>query len=100
MTGAKIEVLHIVGGGSRNKVLNAFTANACGRPVVTGPVEATVFGNLLVQVRSHGEIRSLSEIRAVVRASSEVEQYDPADAEVWREARGRFAELRKRLQPA
>jgi rhamnulokinase len=100
LTGGKIEVLHIVGGGSRNKVLNAFTANACGRPVVTGPVEATVFGNLLVQVRSHGEIRSLSEIRAVVRTSSEVVQYDPVEAAAWRDVRGRFAELRKRTQAA
>ena len=60
LTGTKIEVLHVVGGGSRNKLLNPFTANAGDRPVIAGPVEATVIGNLLVQARSHGEIRSLA----------------------------------------
>jgi rhamnulokinase len=96
LTGTKIEVVHIVGGGSRNKVLNPFAASACGRPVVAGPVEATVFGNLLVQARSHGEIHSLSDIRAAVRESSEVAQFDPENSAAWRDARGRFAELCKR----
>lgn len=95
LTGTKVEVVHVVGGGSRNKVLSQFTANACGRPVVTGPVEATVLGNLLVQARSHGEIHSLSEIRSAVRESSEVTQYEPSDAAAWQDARGRFSELSK-----
>jgi rhamnulokinase len=96
LTGKKIEVLHIVGGGSRNQVLNAFTANASGRPVLAGPVEATVLGNVLVQARSQGELRSLADIRSVVRTSSEVTQFDPADASVWQEARGRFSGLGRR----
>jgi rhamnulokinase len=96
LTGTKIEVVHVVGGGARNKVLNPFTASACGRPVVTGPVEATVLGNLLVQARSHGEIHSLSDIRSAVRESSEVVQYDPDNGAAWQDARGRFAELRKK----
>jgi rhamnulokinase len=95
LVGTKIEVVHVVGGGSRNKVLNAFTASACGRPVVAGPVEATVLGNLLVQARSHGEIQSLADIRSAVRESSEVVQYDPENAGAWNEARGRFAALRQ-----
>jgi rhamnulokinase len=90
LTGTKIEVVHIVGGGSRNKVLNGFAANACGRPVVSGPVEATVFGNLLVQARSHGEIHSLADIRAAVRESSEVVQFDPENSAAWTDARGKF----------
>ena len=98
LTGTKIEVVHVVGGGSRNKVLNPFAASACGRPVITGPVEATVFGNLLVQARSHGEISTLSDIRAAVRESSEVTQYDPENTSAWQDARGRFAELRKRKE--
>src|SRR5207245_1697918 len=53
LTGTKIETLHIVGGGSQNQLLNQFTANAAARPVLAGPVEATVLGNLLVQARSH-----------------------------------------------
>jgi len=95
LTGMKIEVVHIVGGGSRNKSLNSFTANACGRPVVSGPVEATVLGNLLVQARSHGEIQSLADIRSAVRESSEVVQFEPADTAAWTDARGRFGELSK-----
>lgn len=96
LTATKIEVVHVVGGGSRNKLLNPFTANACGRPVMTGPVEATVFGNLLVQARSHGELRTLSDIRAVTRASSEMVHYDPTDASACGDARGRFAEVCRR----
>ncbi len=95
LTAMKVEVLHIVGGGSQNKVLNAFTAGACGRPVTAGPIEATVFGNVLVQARTNGEIRSLADIRSVVRGSSEMIQYEPADVPAWRDASGRFAELRK-----
>jgi rhamnulokinase len=93
LTGVKIEMLHIVGGGSQNKLLNSFTANASGRPVLAGPIEATVFGNVLVQARTHGEIRSLADIRAVVRASSEMTQFEPADAAAWDQARERFAAL-------
>ena len=96
LTGTKIEAVHVVGGGSRNKVLNQFTANACGRPVIAGPVEATGFGNLLVQARSHGEIKTLADIRAAVRASSEVTQNDPENAAAWQDARGRFAKLQAR----
>lgn len=96
LTGTKIEAVHVVGGGSRNKLLNSFTASACGRPVIAGPVEATVFGNLLVQARSHGEIKTLADIRAAVRASSEVTQCDPDNAAAWQDARGRFAKLQGR----
>jgi rhamnulokinase len=95
LTGTKIEVVHIVGGGSRNQVLNQFAANACGRPVVSGPIEATVFGNLLVQARSHGELHSLADIRAAVRESSEVVHFDPDNSAAWQDARGRFGELCK-----
>ena len=57
--GEHIEVIHIVGGGSQSKMLNQFAADACQRPVVAGPVEATALGNLLVQVRASGEIKFL-----------------------------------------
>jgi rhamnulokinase len=95
LSGTKIEVVHVVGGGSQNKLLNAFTASACGRPVTAGPIEATVLGNVLVQTRTHGEIRSLTDIRAVVRGSTEMTQFDPADVSAWKDVRGRFAELCK-----
>jgi rhamnulokinase len=96
LTGTKIEVVHVVGGGSRNTVLNSFTANACGRPVAAGPVEATAYGNLLVQARSHGEIRSLADIRSAVRESSEVARFEPENVAAWQDARGGFAEICKR----
>jgi rhamnulokinase len=89
-------VVHVVGGGSQNKLLNTFTANACGRPIIAGPIEATVLGNVLVQARSHGEIRSLTDIRNVVRGSTEMTQFDPADVSAWGDVRGRFAEICKK----
>jgi rhamnulokinase len=92
LTGEKIEVIHIVGGGSQSRLLNQFTADACQRPVLAGPVEATAMGNLLTQIRADGELGSLAEMRAVVRASSSVERYEPS---AWNEAADRFAELRK-----
>ncbi len=97
LTGVKTDVIHIVGGGSRNHLLNQFTASACNRLVVAGPVEATVLGNLLVQARSQGELQSLAEIRSVVTASSELVRFEPADVAAWRDARGRFAALGRRL---
>lgn len=84
LTGETIEVIHIVGGGSQNKLLSQFAADACERPVVTGPVEATAFGNLLTQVRADGELGSLVEMREVVRVSCEVQHYAPADGNRFR----------------
>ena len=87
-------MIHIVGGGSQNKLLNQFTADACQRPVVAGPVEATALGNLLTQVRTSGEMGSLAEMREVVRRSSEVEHYEPAAAPAWDAAAARLAKLK------
>jgi rhamnulokinase len=96
LTGEHIEVIHIVGGGSQSKILNQFTADACQRPVITGPVEATAMGNLLVQVRASGEIGSLAEIRQVIRKSSDVARFEPGDSAAWDEAFGRFEALQRR----
>lgn len=96
LTGVPIEVIHIVGGGTKNELLNQFTANACGRPVVTGPVEATALGNVLVQARTSGEIGSLAEIRDVVRRSCEMKHYEPIESAAWQAANARFAELCQR----
>lgn len=93
ITGQWMEAIHIVGGGSRNALLNQFTANACMRKVVAGPAEATVLGNLLVQARAAGELSSLDDLRRVTWASSEVQEYQPQDAPAWKEARHRFANL-------
>jgi rhamnulokinase len=91
LTGEPIEVIHIVGGGSKGELMNQFAAAACQRPVVTGPVEATAMGNLLTQVKADGELSSLAEMRAVVRVSSEGQRFEPA---AWNEAADRFAELK------
>lgn len=94
LTGNRIEVIHIVGGGSKSKVLNQFAADACQRPVMAGPVEATALGNLLVQVRSSGELSSLDEMRSVVRSSSDVEVFEPGQAAPWEAAAAHFDRLR------
>jgi rhamnulokinase len=94
LTGQSIGAIHIVGGGSRNKVLSQLAAQACRRPVITGPVEATALGNLLTQVKADGELGSLAEMRAVVEKSAEVETLSPASKLPWDEAAERFARLR------
>ena len=93
LTGNRIEVIHIVGGGSQSKILNQFTADACQRPIMAGPVEATALGNLLVQVRSSGELSTLAEMRSVIRESSEVEVFEPAKPAPWDAAAAKFADL-------
>jgi rhamnulokinase len=96
LSGEQVEVIHIVGGGTQNTVLNQFTANATGRPVVTGPVEATALGNVLIQARTSGEVGTLAEIRSVVRASSQMQRYEPQNQAAWDAAYGRFVELLQR----
>ena len=96
LSGEKTDVIHIVGGGTQNELLNQFTANACGRPVVTGPVEATALGNVLVQARASGDVATLSEIRSIVRASSEMKRYEPQQRGAWDQAYGRFCNLLQR----
>jgi rhamnulokinase len=93
LTGRSIETIHIVGGGSRNRLLCQMTADACNRTVIAGPVEATAIGNLMMQLVAAGAVASISQAREVVRASFEVEQYIPADPDAWHEAAGRFAGL-------
>ena len=92
LTGETIEVIHIVGGGSQNKVMSQFAADVCQRPVITGPVEATALGNVLTQVRASGELSSLAEMREVVRTSGGVQRYEPKPSTAWREAAGRLAQ--------
>ena len=92
------DTLHVVGGGGQNVLLNRFTANAVGRPVVVGPVEATAAGNILMQMVASGEIASLAEGREIIRRSFELTTYLPEDAAEWDEAYERFqglSQLRK-----
>ena len=79
MTGRSLDVIHIIGGGARNSLLNQFTANATGRKVIAGPIEATAMGNILVQAISSGHIATLEEGRDILRRSVETHEYNPID---------------------
>ncbi|WP_249184631.1 rhamnulokinase [Paenarthrobacter sp. GOM3] len=79
LTGRSTTVVHIVGGGSQNRLLCQLTANATGKPVIAGPVEATALGNVLVQARAGGVVRGgLAELRSLVASGVELEKYLPA----------------------
>jgi rhamnulokinase len=93
LTGRRIAVLHIVGGGTQNRLLSQFAANALGRPVVAGPIEATAAGNILMQMLAMGDIASLAEGRAVIRRSFGTEPFEPRDVAQWDEAYGRIRRL-------
>ena len=93
LTGGRIETIHIVGGGSKNELLSQLAADACGRRVVAGPVEATAIGNCLVQAIAAGEIGSIDQARRVVRGSFEMTQYEPQRKLDWDAAAERFERL-------
>ena len=89
-----VDVLHIVGGGSKNEMLNQLAASALSRDVVAGPTEGTVIGNLLMQAMTLGAITSLSELRAVAAASFPTKVYHPGgDREAWDAAYRRLTAL-------
>jgi rhamnulokinase len=96
VSGVAPQTLHVVGGGARNVLLCSWTASAAGLPVLAGPEEATLVGNLLVQAMALGEIGSLREAREVSRASFEPVAYEPEPSAEWQESRERFAELSNR----
>lgn len=91
LTGRKADVIHIVGGGCQNRLLCQFTADACGRPVLAGPVEATAIGNVMVQAMALKWVGSPADIREVVRRSFAVTRYEPRHGSQWEEAATRFA---------
>lgn len=86
LSGKRLNPIHIIGGGTKNRLLNKFTANATQRNVVTGPVEATAIGNMLMQAIGLGDLSSISEAREAVRASFEVEEYFPESNDGWEDA--------------
>jgi rhamnulokinase len=94
LTGQRLEVIHIVGGGSQNALLNQLTADACNRPVVAGPVEATAAGNVLIQALGLGVLHSLAEAREVVRQSFEVRTFTPRHPDAWQKPYERFVSFR------
>jgi len=92
VTGISFDEIRVVGGGARNRLLNQFTADATGRPVVAGPVEATALGNIAMQMIATGEVSSLDEARAVIERSFPVERYEPVNVELWNRQYPRFRE--------
>ena len=96
LTGKHYPTIHMIGGGTKNKLLNQFTANATGRNIVAGPVEATAIGNILVQAVAMGEVSSLAEGQMIVKNSFDVESYQPKEKSAWDEAYSRYLNLKKR----
>lgn len=91
VTGRKISLIHVVGGGARNALLCQMTADASERPVLAGPVEATSIGNVMLQAIALGLVDSLEQARELVRRSTEVRAYEPQSAEMWGPAWERFS---------
>ena len=83
VTGNKYNVINIVGGGIKDKMICQFTANATKRVVSAGPVEATSIGNIVVQGIAMGAIKDLNEGRKIVRNSFDIAEYQPQDSEAW-----------------
>ena len=91
LSGTDVDVVHLVGGGSRGDLLCRLTADACGLPVVAGPVEATALGNVLTQARAHGVAGDLAESRALVAATQPLRRFTPSgDGARWDDAAARL----------
>ena len=89
------EVIHVIGGGTKDTLLCQLTANACDRDVVAGPIEATVLGNIAVQLLASGDIKSIAEARQIIADSENVTKYCPKDTAHWAEAYARYLDATK-----
>ncbi len=96
VNGKKYNVVHIVGGGIKDKMICKFTANATKRVVEAGPVEATSIGNVLVQAMAVGAIKDLTEGRHVVKNSFDITRYEPENSDVWDAAYEKWNEIIKK----
>lgn len=94
IAGGPVEVLHIIGGGGRNPLLNQSIANGIGRPVLVGPYEATAAGNVMMQCHAAGGPQNLKEGREMIRRSFATERYLPENESDWDEAYQRFLALK------
>ena len=95
--GHRIDRLHIVGGGSQNRFLNQLAADAIDRPVITGPVEGAALGNILAQAMALGDIKSIDDLRDVVRESVDMETYTPNHTLGWEAAYRKLCDFYKEL---
>ena len=98
LTGRKHRILHIEGGGIKNRLLCQFTSSAAGIPVIAGPAEGTVLGNIIMQMVADGAIGSVDEGRAVVRKSVALDEYEPEDGDLWQEAYERYKKITERKE--
>ena len=89
----KLEVLHIIGGGSLNKYLNQFTANSTGATVLAGPQEGTAIGNIMLQAKAAGMVKDIWEMRAIIANSIELVKYEPQDKTTWDVAYDRYLSI-------
>jgi rhamnulokinase len=90
VSGKRFEQIWVIGGGSRNRMLNRFTADATGRRVLAGPAEATALGNIAIQILATGGASSLSEVRAIIDRSFPTEVFEPLDSDRWDQHAQRF----------
>lgn len=97
LTGRAVPGVHVVGGGCRNEYLDQATADACGRPVLAGPAEATATGNVLVQAVASGRLASLAEGRRLVARTDRPRLFEPRERPGWAEAAERYREIEERF---
>jgi len=88
-----IEKLHVIGGGSKNPLLNQWTANAIDMPVLAGPSEATAIGNIMIQAKAAGCVDSLAEMRQIIRDSIQIEEFLPEKRSEWEAAYQKFLKI-------
>lgn len=93
LSGRSLETLHTIGGGTQNRLLCQWTADAAGIPVIAGPIEATAIGNILMQAMARGDLSSLSEGREIVYRSFPLVTYQPQNTAVWEENYSRFQKI-------
>ncbi|MCR5269961.1 MAG: rhamnulokinase [Prevotella sp.] len=92
-TDIKLNTLHIIGGGSLNKYLNQFTANATGATVLAGPQECTAIGNIMMQAKASALVEDIWQMRSIIANSTAMVKYEPQDKHVWDEAYERFLSI-------
>ena len=88
-----INVLHIIGGGSKNEYLDQFTANSCGVTVLAGPQEGTAIGNIMLQAKAAGMVGDIWEMRRIIADSLELKRFDPQDKEIWDAAYEKYLDI-------
>jgi len=93
-----INVLHIIGGGSQNDLLNQMTAESTGLKIVAGPTEATALGNLLMQAKAKGVISTLEEARETVRNSFKLKEFIQTDGESWSIAYNKYRSIKTKSE--